>query len=91
MIESKELGVVFAENSLEAEWYDLRESTKQAITVLNQRIANAKKDLKRSQREVWQKFQNGAKAAIKSLETSIEIQKELMAFADSKLSKKEKV
>jgi len=85
MIEDKKLGVKFAENEEEAAWYNFAEGYKQNIKFLKGKIERAKKDLKKSAREIEQKFKNGAKASIKADKKSIIIQKEILEFANSKL------
>ena len=85
MIEDKEMGIKVADNEDEAAWFNVTESITQEIKILKARNINAEKDLKRSAREIEQKFKNGARAVIKANKQQISIQKEILKLAESKL------
>lgn len=87
MIEDKKAGLKFAESEEEAAWYHTSENTVGGIKMLEDRIKRAEKDLTLSDREIGQKFRNGAKALIKKAKTEIEIQKEILKLANSKIRK----
>lgn len=74
-----------AENENEKAWYNVAEGIKQDLQILKARTERAKKDLKLSAREIEQKFKAGAKMSIKQNKGIIEIQKEILKFAQSKL------
>ena len=91
MIEDKSLGLMMAEDEVEAAWYNTAEETKQMIKSLQKRISDAKKDIKLSDRKIGQKFREGARSSIKVNETAIKLQKEFLKLAESKIIRKQKV
>lgn len=74
-----------AENDEEKAWYNTVEGIKQSIKILKLRNAKSEKDLKLNAREIEQKFKAGAKASIEANEQEIEVQKEFLKLAESKL------
>ncbi len=85
MIENKELGLLIAENDEEKAWYNTAEGIKHAIHVLELRNQKSEKDLKLSASEIEQKFKVGAKESIKANKVEINVQKEFLKLAESKL------
>ena len=85
MIEVKEEGLLIAENEEEKAWWNVVQSIKQDIKMLKMRNIKAVNDLKLGAREIEQKFKAGAKASIKQNKTTINVQKEFLKLAESKL------
>lgn len=85
MIENKEEGLLIAENEEEKAWYNVAESIRQDIKLLKARNIKAEQDLKLGAREIEQKFKNGARASIKANKQVINVQKEFLKLAESKL------
>ena len=85
MIEDKETGSLMAENEEEAIWWEQAENAKHYIKQLKGSIKKSQADLKLNQREVFQKFQKGAKAAIKQRKTQLKVQQAFLKFCQEKM------
>lgn len=88
MIEDKKLGLVIAENDNEKAWFGVVEGIKHEIKMLNLRIKKDQENLRMPERKVINKFREGAKASIKQCKEAINIQKEILKLAKSKISVK---
>ena len=87
MLSDKKTGAVFAENEEEATWFRLAEGIRGEIKMLKMRNISANKDLKLGDREIGQKFRNGARATIKANLQNMMIQKEFLKIAKSKIKR----
>lgn len=85
MIKDKNLGLVVTENEEETAWYDTAEGIRNEVRMLKNRITKDKENLKKSAREVHEKFIRGCKAAIKANKRALLVQKEILKLAESKL------
>ena len=79
-------GTLMADNEEEALWWHQAEEGKEYIKQLKGSIANSKKELKMSAREVHQKFMKGCKANIIQKQLILRIQKEFLKFCESKIN-----